>query len=180
MKRILPAPVAEIGAAEAVARRRPSPAGRPWVMLNMIASVDGAATLDGVSGGLGGDADRELFMELRGIADVIVAASGTVRAERYGPARPSERVRRERLARGQGETPPIAVITGSLGLDWDTPFFSEAAVRPIVLTRADAPRERLATASRYADVIATGTGAVDLRGPGMTSGTPGKPLSSSV
>ena len=122
MNRIYPAPGGEVSAADAVAADRPAPAGRPWVMLNMIASVDGAAALEGTSGGLGGEADRALFRELRGLADVVIVASGTVRAEDYGPARPSESLRAARRDRGQPEAPPIAVISGSLKLDWDTPF----------------------------------------------------------
>jgi riboflavin biosynthesis pyrimidine reductase len=64
----------------------PTAAGRPAVRLNVIASVDGATTLAGVSGGLGGRADHALFAVLRSLADVVLVAAGTVRAERYGPS----------------------------------------------------------------------------------------------
>ena len=53
---------------------------RPWVMLNMIASSNGLATLDGLSGKLGGDEDRALFRTLRGIADFILVGLKTVKA----------------------------------------------------------------------------------------------------
>jgi len=161
MNRIFPAPGGEVTAAEAVMADRPAPATRPWVMLNMISSVDGAAALDGKSGGLGGEADHALFHQLRGIADVIIAASGTVRAETYGPVQPSDEVREARKDRGQSELAPIAVITGSLQLDWETPFFTEAVSRPIVITREDAPEESLRAASEHSDVIAAGTGQID-------------------
>ena len=65
----------------------PDVAGRPGVRLNMIASVDGATAVDGVSGGLGGPADRRVFGVLRSLADVVLVAAGTVRAEGYGPPR---------------------------------------------------------------------------------------------
>jgi riboflavin biosynthesis pyrimidine reductase len=55
--------------------------GRPAVRLNMIASVDGATALDGRSGGLGGPAARRFFVALRSLADVVLVAAGTVRAE---------------------------------------------------------------------------------------------------
>jgi len=62
------------------------PAGtRPAVRLNMIASIDGATALAGVSGGLGGPADQALFAEVRSQADIVLVAAGTVRAEHYGP-----------------------------------------------------------------------------------------------
>src|ERR1043165_7544267 len=79
--------------------------GRPAVRLNMIASVDGSTAVDGLSGGLGGPADRKVFAALRSLADVVLVAAGTVRAENYGPG-----------------TLPIAVVSGSLRLDWDKPF----------------------------------------------------------
>ena len=50
---------------------------RPWVLMNMIASADGATAVDGTSGGLGGDADRRLLGTLRG----LVRASSVSRAE---------------------------------------------------------------------------------------------------
>ena len=40
-----------------------------------------------LSGGLGGAADHALFSTLRALADVVLVAAGTVRAEGYGPAR---------------------------------------------------------------------------------------------
>ena len=41
----------------------------------------------GVSGGLGGPGDKAVFSALRGVADVVLVAAGTVRAEHYGPPR---------------------------------------------------------------------------------------------
>src|SRR5262249_46727695 len=59
-----------------------------WVRANMVASVDGAATLDGRAGGLSGEADEQVFAMLRALADVILVGAGTARAEGYGPVRP--------------------------------------------------------------------------------------------
>ena len=56
---------------------RPPPAGRPWVMCNMIASLDGATALDGVSGGLGGAADKAVFRAIRASCDWVLVASAT-------------------------------------------------------------------------------------------------------
>src|SRR5690554_8188229 len=57
--------------------------GQPWLRANFISSVDGAATHDGLSAGLGSPADRRVFDLLRRLADVIVVGAGTVRAEGY-------------------------------------------------------------------------------------------------
>ena len=91
----------------------------------MIASLDGGATVDGRSGGLGNAADQHLFALLRDLADVILVGSGTVRAEQYGGIRldPERRARRTRWGR-TAAPPPIAVVTGR-GLDADLPLFTD-------------------------------------------------------
>ncbi len=163
MRRLLPAPAGEVDPADELTElERPPPPGRPWVMVNMVVSVDGAAAVDGLSGELGGDADREVFLTLRGLPDAIMAASRTVKAEDYGPARPSDHVRAERRRRGQSEVPPIVVLSGSVSFDWEHRFFSEAVAPPLIVTTTDADQERVDAARRVADVIEVGTGTVDL------------------
>ena len=123
----------------------PVAAGRPGVRLNMIASVDGATAVDGVAGGLGGEADRALFALLRRLADVVLVAAGTARAEGYGPS-----------------PVPIAVVTRSCRLDWDSRFFTAQVARPVVVTVATAPAEARARAAEVADVVVAGERDVDL------------------
>ena len=48
------------------------PPGGAYVRANMVASIDGAAGLEGRSGGLGGPGDRKIFSLLRACADVVV------------------------------------------------------------------------------------------------------------
>ena len=164
MRQLLPQPVDPIDpiAVHAAASRR-RPDGRPWVVCNMIASVDGATAVDGVSGPLGGAGDRAVFTALRSVADVILAAAGTVRAEDYGPPRTPEPLQRARLARGQHRWPRIAIVTRSLDLDLDTALFTDAPVAPIVITTRDADPVRRAAVAERADVVAAGDGGVDLR-----------------
>jgi riboflavin biosynthesis pyrimidine reductase len=133
-----------------------------FLRLNMIASVDGAATLAGLSGGLGGPADHRVFMALRSLADAVLVAAGTVRAEGYGPAVLPAEVQEARRARGQAPVPPIAVVSRSAQLDWESRFFTAATVRPIVVTVATAPAEARARAAQVADVVLAGESDVDL------------------
>ncbi len=51
------------------------------VRANAIASLDGAATTAGTSGGLGGTGDRHLFGLLRDLADVIVVGAGSASSD---------------------------------------------------------------------------------------------------
>jgi riboflavin biosynthesis pyrimidine reductase len=133
---------------------------RPWVRANMIASADGAAELNGVSGGLGGPADRLLFGVQRGLADVILVGAGTARAEKYRPARAAPLL--AALRQGRPPTPPIAVLSARLDLDPDAPLLAQAPpdARTIVLTTEAVPAQRRAAVARHARVIVAGTDTV--------------------
>jgi riboflavin biosynthesis pyrimidine reductase len=133
-----------------------APAGAPWLRANMIESVDGAASLNGRTGGLSGDADRHVFRLLRSLADVILVGAGTARAEKYRPVR--DREIWPELREGRALTPPIAVVTRKLDLDLGSPLLSGAAggARTIVLTTEAAPASRRKAAAAHADVIVAG------------------------
>jgi riboflavin biosynthesis pyrimidine reductase/DNA-binding MarR family transcriptional regulator len=135
-----------------------------WLRANMVASADGAAYLDGRSGGLSSAADRRLFAVLRALADVVLVGAGTARAEKYKPAR-----RRPELAplrAGRSHTPPIALVSRALDLDLSAPLFAQAPpdARTIVITCDAAPGQARAAAAKVADVIVAGELAVDLDG----------------
>jgi riboflavin biosynthesis pyrimidine reductase len=137
-----------------------------WLRANMVESLDGAATVDGRSGGLSGAADEQVFAMLRAHADVILAGAGTARAEHYGPVRPeSEGLRWAFLRDGRAPSAPIAVVTRALDLDTTSPLFTGAPphARTIVITTGSAPAERRAAAARTAEVIVAGEASVDLK-----------------
>jgi riboflavin biosynthesis pyrimidine reductase len=130
--------------------------GRPCVRVNMIASVDGATTVQGLSGALGGPGDRAVFAVVRSLADVVLVGAGTVRSERYGPVRLDDDARRRRAELGLAPVPPIAVVTASANLDWDTPFFTEAVARPLVVTARRGAETAGERAAAVADVVVVG------------------------
>jgi riboflavin biosynthesis pyrimidine reductase len=156
----LPGPVDPVAAHAAC--DRPAPEGRPWVLVNMVASVDGATAIDGRSGGLGGAGDRAVFRAIRGIADVILVAAGTVRAESYGPPRTAPGVRAQRIARGQQPHPRLAIVSRSLDLDPTAALFQEASEAPLIFTTADAPGDRRGALAAVAEVQEAGETSVDL------------------
>lgn len=149
-------------------RRRyayPDDLQRCWVRSNFVSSLDGGATADGRSGGLGGDGDRAIFAMLRELADVVVVGAGTVRAENYGGARPAATARRARRDAGQAEVPPIAIVTRSGELAGDARVFTATEVPPLVLTvrsAVDTTGERLGRAAEVLDCSGADPGEVDL------------------
>jgi riboflavin biosynthesis pyrimidine reductase len=63
-----------------------APLGTPWLRVNMVSSVDGAATGDsGKSGSINNAADKVVFDLLRTLADAVVVGAGTLREEGYRP-----------------------------------------------------------------------------------------------
>ena len=72
---------------------------RPWLRVNMVSTVDGAATgPDGRSGGINNAADKRVFDTLRRLCDAVVVGAGTARDEGYravheaaGPGQPPRR-----------------------------------------------------------------------------------------
>jgi len=141
----------------------PSAVGRPSVRLNMIVSVDGGTSWNGVSGGLGGPADKALFGVMRTLPDVVLVASGTMRAEHYGPAVLPADVQSERVARGQRPVPAVAVVSQRCQFDWGDPFFHAATERPIIITVTSAETTNVAQAREVAEVIIAGDELVDLQ-----------------
>src|ERR1700750_22012 len=105
MRMLFPDPVNDVDAVTVYADM-PTVGGRPAVRLNMIVSVDGGTSWNGVSGALGGPADKALFQVLRSLTDMVLVASGTMRAEHYGPAKLPDAIQAERRARGQRPVPP--------------------------------------------------------------------------
>lgn len=152
-------------AALIAAEPRPAPPDRPWVVVNMVTSADGATTTEaGVSGDLGSDTDMAIFAALRSIADVVLAGSATVTAERYGPAKVRPERREQRSARGQAERPRIAVISNRGDIDLDLPLFAadDADNRPILLVAAgQVDDERRNVLESVAEVVEAGEGLVD-------------------
>jgi riboflavin biosynthesis pyrimidine reductase len=136
--------------------------GERWLRVNFVSSADGAAAVNGLSGGLSSAGDKKVFGILRVLTDVILVGSGTARAEDYKPARarPSLAALRE----GRPAAAPIAVVTGSLGLNLASPLFTEAApdARTIVITCASSDDKLRAETAKVADVIVAGEQAVDL------------------
>ena len=156
MRALLPHPIDGVDPVAAYALPAGAGAVRPFVRCNMISTLDGAITLDGRSGMLGGSADRQVFQALRSLADVILVGAGTARAEKYQPVGEAEVWRA--LRDGRAPTPPIAVVTRSLDMDVDGPLLARAPghARTIVLTSQAAPAARRAAAARHADVVVTG------------------------
>jgi riboflavin biosynthesis pyrimidine reductase len=135
---------------------------RPSLRANFVASLDGAATLDGRSDGLSGPADKRLFALLRMACDALLVGAGTLRQEQYRAVRLDPGRRAWRRDHGLPEYPPLIVVSRRLALDPAHPALTGAPVRPIVLTCDASPAGSRASLAEVAEILICGEAEVDL------------------
>jgi riboflavin-specific deaminase-like protein len=120
---------------ELLAEVRPherAPADRPFVFVNMIATVDGRAARDGRTEELGGETDLELLLELRAIADAVLIGTKTLRAEGYDRLVRSPERRARRRAAGLAEDPAAVILSRRFDVPWEAGLF-QAAEQPVLV-----------------------------------------------
>ncbi|HUP75126.1 MAG TPA: dihydrofolate reductase family protein [Acidimicrobiales bacterium] len=140
---------------------RPAHPDRPWVLLNLVLSADGHASVGGRVTQLTSPTDQTLFHHLRTLSDVILVGASTVRAEKYGPVRITDEVARRRVANGRPERPTLVIVSRSLDLDLRA--IVDAGQSVVVMTCAASDAELRARIEESADVIVVGDEIVDLR-----------------
>ena len=115
-----------------------APGDRPYLVLNMVSSLDGKASIHGQTRGLSSELDRRLFHHLRTQADAVMVGAGTVRAERYGRIIKSEELHEKRRAEGLEPDALGVIVSASLHLPPDLPCLHAPEQRLIVCTGSDA------------------------------------------
>jgi riboflavin-specific deaminase-like protein len=114
-----------------------APAERPYVVANMVSSLDGRAALDGQTRGLSSAEDRKLFHLLRAAGDALLVGAGTARTERYGDAVKNDELRAARERHGLNPIQPTVIVSGRLLLPSDLPLLQAPRAPVIVATAAD-------------------------------------------
>lgn len=124
----------------------------PTFYANFVSSLDGTVALHAIPQSnklisAGSEADGFVMALLRGLADAVVTASGTLAGSPRGtwsPARAhpasGEMLAELRRVRGQPERPELVILTGSGAIDPDHPALAERAV--VVTTTKGASRLR--------------------------------------
>jgi riboflavin-specific deaminase-like protein len=126
-----------------------APPDRPYLVVNMVATLDGRATIDGRAGPIGNEADRQLFHHLRARGDAVMAGAGTVRVERYGRLTRDEELRALRRRFGLREEPMGIVVSRSLRLAPDLPLLNEPGREVVIVTDSDGELPEVPADVRY-------------------------------
>jgi riboflavin-specific deaminase-like protein len=126
-----------------------APDRRPYLVLNMVSTADGAAAVAHRTAPMSNLADRQLFHELRAHVDAVMVGAGTARTERYGRLVRDPQCRERRLARGLASDPLAIVVSRRLALTPDLPLLADPHSRVVVLTASDAELPRCAADVTY-------------------------------
>ena len=133
---------------------------RPLVAVNFAFTVDGRASIGGVSGPIGSSADTAMLAGLRTRFDAVMIGAGTMRAERYGRLVDDQEARERRERLGLPHDPLMVIVSGRLDLPWDAPLFTAGGGRVLIFTASEAEPPPTATSLRivrhkgFVDVVA--------------------------
>jgi riboflavin biosynthesis pyrimidine reductase len=159
VRRLLPpAPPGELTDAD-LAKAYRLPPGRS-LRVDFVASLDGAVTVEGRSGGLGSPGDRRVFRVLRALADVVLVGSGTAATERYRPVAADGAAVELRRALGRPAGAPIAVVSRRASLAPGDRLAVDSTI--LVTCAASDPDRRAALAEAGVRVLVCGEDDVDL------------------
>jgi 2,5-diamino-6-(ribosylamino)-4(3H)-pyrimidinone 5'-phosphate reductase len=129
---------------------------RPYVILNMVSSLDGRTAIEGKAAGIGSTTDRKTMRTLRSNVDAVMIGAGTLRAEKLSLG----------LDGPDGLPQPLAIIVTDSGeVPLDEHLIVEEGQEVLILLSDAAPArvvERLRALAPVMKAPADSHGAVDL------------------
>jgi riboflavin-specific deaminase-like protein len=137
-----------------------APAERPYLALNMVATADGKAAVEGRTRAISSETDRQIFHNLRTQADAVMAGAGTIRTEGYGPIVKTDELRAKREREGLSPNPLAVIVSGRLHIPVDVPLLQDPASHVLVLTQSE---DELTGHRANVEYLRTESGPFDLR-----------------
>lgn len=131
------------------------PEKRPYTALNMVATVDGKATLAWKAYSIGSKVDHLVMRRIRAAADGVMVGGETLRRENVNPTVPAE-LHPRREAQGLAPQPTAITITGGAELPLTGSFFRAGAFPPVVVTSEQAPKDKVEALKPHARVLLAG------------------------
>jgi 2,5-diamino-6-(ribosylamino)-4(3H)-pyrimidinone 5'-phosphate reductase len=129
---------------------------RPYVIINMVSSVDGKTTIEGKSSPIGSQTDRQAMRILRSKCDAVMVGAGTLRAEKLSL----------KLDDAFGAPQPLAIIVTSTGeVSLNSNLIGYEGQNVLVITTEAGPESRasrLCESARLLRAPTTASGDVDL------------------
>ncbi|MFN8515265.1 MAG: dihydrofolate reductase family protein [Chloroflexia bacterium] len=165
MQRLYPAPAADLEPTaiyDDLWRALPEPPeDRPYVLLNMVTSVDGKAAVAGSAAPIGSDVDHRLMRSIRAAVDAVLNGGGTLRTERIDP-RVGQAWSARRATRGVPPEPMAILLTSSGDIPLDRRYFTYPNVPRLVICGAETPTERREALAAHAALLVAPTARPDV------------------
>lgn len=124
----------------------PAPLDRPYVIMNMVMSVDGKVVVETTEQGIGSTTDQRLMRELRVNADIVLVGAGTLRASGASSRLGDPALEDLRIQRGKTRFPIAAVVSRSGDLPLERLFFTARDFEAAIYLSESAPSDRKAAA----------------------------------
>jgi riboflavin-specific deaminase-like protein len=115
-----------------------APPHRPYVVLNMVATVDGRVSLGGRAGPIGNEADSELFDRMRTLTDAVMVGARTATIESYHPLVSNVARREQRQARELSPSPLAVLVSARLSVPPSLPLLHDSTSQVVIVTASDA------------------------------------------
>lgn len=139
-----------------------APPDRPYVIVNMVGSIDGKAVLDGTEQGLGSAQDKSRMQELRAHADAVMNGAGTMRKSGATSRIDDPALVRWRREHGKGTDFPLGtLVTSRADFDLTGDYFDGSGVEAVIFASAIDParaREIEALGPRVVPIPSDGSG----------------------
>jgi 2,5-diamino-6-(ribosylamino)-4(3H)-pyrimidinone 5'-phosphate reductase len=150
--KLFPEPVASLAVEDVYSNISfPKREKRPYVIINMVCSLDGKVVHEGKASQIGSSTDRAVMRTLRAHADAVMVGAGTLRAEKLRLDVPED-LSRERESRGL-KPQPLAVIASTSGdVPLEKNLLGSSPDNLLILVTPTVPQSRLAALSRVASV----------------------------
>ncbi|MER3404721.1 MAG: deaminase [Chloroflexota bacterium] len=139
------------------------PTERPYVLVNMVMTVDGKTVIggSGTTWLIGSDTDHALMERLNNRVDAVMVGAAIVREDNPGYPVPAPEQRRERAARGVRPEPWWVIVTSRAQFSGRPRLLQQTPERVAICTTQLASPERVRELQRYARVIIAGEESID-------------------
>ena len=147
--RLFPLPAREISSAaiyediDLPPRKRRDPS-RPYVIVNVVASVDGKATIEGKAARIGSEVDRRTMRALRSKVDAVMIGANTLRAERLSLGLDEW---------SAGPQPMAVIITNTGDVPLETNLINSERQEVLVVVAQDTPESNIRWLRERASVL---------------------------
>jgi 5-amino-6-(5-phosphoribosylamino)uracil reductase len=132
---------------------RASEDGLPYLIVNMVATLDGQGRIGKDTDQLGDSGDAQLFAALRERVDCVMAGTSTIEIESYNAPARGDEVQERRAAAGLARRPVVATVTRSGRISTLAPLYSDPGISLRVFSERPVDLSNVAGDARQIEVV---------------------------